>query len=43
MRFLSAILLSALLAGPALAQDFEAGRAAARTGDYAAALSQWLP
>ena len=43
MKYLLAISLVALLAAPAHAQNFEAGRSAARTGDYAVALREWRP
>ena len=43
MKFLFPILLLTLLAGPAQAQSFEAGRSAARNGDYSAALGEWQP
>ena len=41
MRFLTATFLLALLAGPAHAQSFDAGRSAAQSGDYAAAFREW--
>ena len=43
MRHLLAAALAVMLALPAAAQDFEAGQAAYKRGDYAAALKEWLP
>ena len=43
MRHLLVIAVAIMLSLPVAAQDFEAGMAAYKRGDYAMALREWLP
>jgi len=43
LRRVAPLLLAAALAAPAASADFEAGLAAADRGEFAEAMSQWLP
>ena len=42
-RISSALVLALLVSLPATAQDYQKGLAAAKRGDYAAALKEWRP